>query len=481
MASKGKETETSSALRCRNNQTKKTETLREIHKLAVQIQALEGEKGTHIYSKRNDFYADFRQLEETDSKQTSERKTEGIKLRQQLDKISHMVKRFQRELRDVKPTPEFVTKLKSIMEDIESTINTFKEQQRSKYEELMKEERTTSQELHALEKRFESWSQVPDPPTSSRVASSRPPASARDVTKDLPPEVAQFEKFLQQSGGVRGGWDEYDHQTFLKFRSRYKGKIVFVDHLKPALPTRTEAEIREHEVWYEEYLFLNDVKKDSIKKWRMQKEEHKDEVIIRAQEDVSMAMQSHDPSTLDEQTQAERHEKLVQLNAWKVQKELEKAQESERKLREELNLKRKKEEDRKRQLAIKAQVEENRRQREEEEEFLRRQKEMWEEEETERKRQISAREIAKFRERDLNAVHQKVQKEKEQKELEREKERRLERIKQQVEAGVTRDPSRLIKPTQGWKQRLKEIGPSGSGPVLQIPHRAVPSWRQGMH
>ena len=41
----------------------------------------------------------------------------------------------------------------------------------------------------------------------------------------------------------------------------------------------------------------------------------------------------------------------------------------------------------------------------------------------------------------------------------------------QVEAGVTRDPNRLIKPTQGWKQRLKEIGPSGSGPVLHMPHR----------
>jgi len=29
-----------------------------------------------------------------------------IKLKQQLEKISHMVKRFHKELRDVKPTPE---------------------------------------------------------------------------------------------------------------------------------------------------------------------------------------------------------------------------------------------------------------------------------------------------------------------------------------------------------------------------------------
>lgn len=31
-----------------------------------------------------------------------------------------------------------------------------------------------------------------------------------------------FQKFVEQNGGVRGGWDEYDHQTFLKFRQRYQ-------------------------------------------------------------------------------------------------------------------------------------------------------------------------------------------------------------------------------------------------------------------
>lgn len=31
-----------------------------------------------------------------------------------------------------------------------------------------------------------------------------------------------FQKFLEETGGIRGGWDEYDHGTFLKFRNRYK-------------------------------------------------------------------------------------------------------------------------------------------------------------------------------------------------------------------------------------------------------------------
>ena len=51
-----------------------------------------------------------------------------------------------------------------------------------------------------------------------------------------------------------------------------QGKPVFLNHVLPAIPTRTEEEIREHEEWYQEYLFLNETKKDAIKKWKEKKE-----------------------------------------------------------------------------------------------------------------------------------------------------------------------------------------------------------------
>lgn len=42
----------------------------------------------------------------------------------------------------------------------------------------------------------------------------------------------------------------------------------------------------------------------------------------------------------------------------------------------------------------------------------------------------------------------------------------------QVEVKVSRDPSRLYKLTEGWKERNKQQGPSGdAGPVLHMPHR----------
>ena len=65
-----------------------------------------------------------------------------------------------------------------------------------RYEELLRVERTLHQELQALEQKFEAWAQMTDGPSALMHRSATPQcplASARDITKDLPPEVATFE------------------------------------------------------------------------------------------------------------------------------------------------------------------------------------------------------------------------------------------------------------------------------------------------
>ena len=58
----------------------------------------------------------------------------------------------------------------------------------------MKEERLATQEMLVMDKRIESWSQLTPAVPSARFVKSAPElASARDITKDLPPEVAAFE------------------------------------------------------------------------------------------------------------------------------------------------------------------------------------------------------------------------------------------------------------------------------------------------
>lgn len=83
------------------------------------------------------------------------------------------------------------------------------------YEELCKAERICWLEICALEKKVEAWTLgvaagLQDPPPSAKVH------LVQALEDDLPPEVVELEIFLQRTGGRLGGWDQYDHQIFLK-------------------------------------------------------------------------------------------------------------------------------------------------------------------------------------------------------------------------------------------------------------------------
>ncbi|XP_070542231.1 coiled-coil domain-containing protein 112-like isoform X2 [Ptychodera flava] len=471
------------AAKSKTEKSKKMQLLKEIEQLEQKIAGMDREKSTNLYNKRSDFRKEFCGLEELEFKFNSERRAEKAKLKQQIDKMRGSVRKFQRELKDIKPTPEFVEKLKETMEDIESIINAFKDRQREIYESLMREELTAMQEITALEKRFETWSQVPaiavDGKTTSR---SKPLSSARSVTADLPPEVAAFERFLTQTGGHRGGWDEYDHQTFLKFRNRHKGRSAFINTAYNALPGRTVDDVKKHESWYQEYLSMLDKKKQAIQKWRELKENEKEDLIMKAEEDdeEAAAEQEEKQRLKAQKLEEERLERLEKLNAWKVQKELEKAQEEERRMEEELQKAREKERDRKRQIALKAQVREFAKQKKAEVEVRDRELEMMREIEREEKKRFSAAERARFLERDYRRLEEKQAKEKAKEEAERQKQKKLERLKGQVQVQVARDPSRLYQLTEGWKERQKDTSSGGAVPVMKMPHRAVPSWRSDL-
>ena len=51
-----------------------------------------------------------------------------------------------------------------------------------------------------------------------------------------------------------------------------QGKPTFLRELISHLPTKTEDEIKDHEKWFQEYLNLNDIKKEAIQRWKEKKE-----------------------------------------------------------------------------------------------------------------------------------------------------------------------------------------------------------------
>ncbi|KAJ7348751.1 hypothetical protein OS493_039277 [Desmophyllum pertusum] len=91
----------------RTQQQKNSEFVDKLEQLEQKISALEKDRNTPLYSRRSEFRKDYCELEELDLKGTNDRKTEKHKLKQQLGKIRSNVNKFQRDLQDVKPSPEF--------------------------------------------------------------------------------------------------------------------------------------------------------------------------------------------------------------------------------------------------------------------------------------------------------------------------------------------------------------------------------------
>lgn len=125
------------------------------------------------------------------------------------------------------------------------------------FEELLKEERTCWQEICAFEKKIDAWS------FSLKKDSEFPRLCLdRKGNEDLPAEVTALEIFLQQNGGQLGGWDQYDHQSFLKVWTKHGGKPPYRSEVKLYLPDKTEEDIRLHEAWYLELRHLQEKKKE---------------------------------------------------------------------------------------------------------------------------------------------------------------------------------------------------------------------------
>uniref|UniRef100_A0A9J8ASS8 Coiled-coil domain containing 112 n=1 Tax=Cyprinus carpio carpio TaxID=630221 RepID=A0A9J8ASS8_CYPCA len=411
-----------------------------------------------------------------------------MKVQQQLQKLKNGVFRFQEQLMDVRPSPDVIDKLKETMTDIENSISVFKDTQHQRYEicfcrdvlsrsflsntrlssfeELLKEERTFSQEICAFEKKMDSWSL----PVKAEVR--RPRSDEKSDWRNLPPELTALQTFLQQTGGRHGGWDEFDHHSFLKVWTKHGGKPSFRREARLYLPGRTEEDVRLHEEWFVELRRLQERQREAIRKWRASKRrEHE------LQRDRDEEPQEDEARRLLKQEE-QRREESERLEAWRRHRTQQREEERQQRLRDQILQRRRAQEERRRQLELKLLVEAHARQKKEQEELRLLEEEAQEQAERQERQRQAAEGIRRFQERDSRRLEEKLQEKQSKEEEQSERLRTLDKLKEKVEAEVSRDPSRLWKLTKVWEERTKEIGPSGTGPMFQIFRRAVPSWRQ---
>ncbi|XP_048359910.1 coiled-coil domain-containing protein 112 isoform X2 [Sphaerodactylus townsendi] len=429
-------------------QIKKAEFIREGEKLKTQLMNIEKDKNSLLFNKKSDFRMEFSTLEELEYKLTKNRKE------------------------------EIVDRLKEIMEETENAINNFKEEQRKIYEELIRQEKTSTNELNGLERKIERWT-LGTSETKKHFNQGTVPVD-KEIQNHLSNEILELERFLQQTGGKYGGWYEYDHQIFLKLWTKHKGKPSYIEEARDYFPEKTEKDIQQHEKWYQEFLILEAKKKESIKKWKTKKTQEREKILAPKEFPKKAHSSDLQREAQKQKAENERKKHLEDLEKWKRQKAIEHAMKQAARLKEEEEKEKKMQRERQRQFQMKLLLEEYSRKKKEQEELVRLEKKTIEEAEREERKRTAAEEILKFQERDLHKLELQIL-EKQMKEAEKtEKEKRLSKLREKVEINVPRDPCRLYKPTKVWEERTKEIGPMGAEPLMHIPHRAVPTWRQGL-
>ena len=317
----------------------------------------------HVLHAHISFYLDFHPFHPYLFRLATQRDQEYKKIVEQLHRIRANVKLFQDVLQSGAEAFEqsFVERLKTQMELAESTILTFKREQREVFEQLVQSEKTLSREVAAYVAKFESWTSAQGERTarpgtrgtpskrgsgSSHTATtkaialsgaSEAAAAQKACPTTVPAEVHAFDRYAAAQGH-KGGWEEYDHRVFLGLRKKFRAAPQFIDAVVEALPGLTHADVVEHEQWYDEYVFLLEAKKAAITRWRSEKEEQRQAQLRQADDNLNdggTSVQSSDlgRTGLDDKAaaamafraqsekeleQQERAEKKAQIAQWRA-------------------------------------------------------------------------------------------------------------------------------------------------------------------
>ncbi|KAM4638757.1 LOW QUALITY PROTEIN: coiled-coil domain-containing protein 112 [Amazona ochrocephala] len=167
-----------------NAQAKKIEFLRTAENLKTQLANLDKDKNVCICNRKSDFRIEYSILEGLEQSLTVSRKTEKAKILQQLSKIKD-VKRLQHQLKYMKPTPEFVDKLKEMMEEVENAIHAFKEESIKRWNEKQQQEKHRNlKEKKKSEKMLKEESQQHEEAQKQKAAEERKRQAAMEAWKE---------------------------------------------------------------------------------------------------------------------------------------------------------------------------------------------------------------------------------------------------------------------------------------------------------
>ncbi|KAJ3127132.1 hypothetical protein HK100_009907 [Physocladia obscura] len=366
------------------------------------------------------------------------------------------------------------------MESVEDDIKAFQEITREKIEALILEEKNISQELQlqndrisSIETKSNGLFDIPEVEVNNRTDENLALRDPKIVSEsDSINEIKAFQDYLLLYGGYNGGWEELSHAAFLKLRQKYgANNSKFLASCATAIPGIGFIEAKKHETWYRKFQVLLQAKKDAIKAWK----EKRAMATVAAEKTIQKTDIYENVSTHKIEVEAETRKKLqAELQAWKEKQKIialeKERKEQELRLKKELKLEMWREKNENLKIRVTEYTQEKALQ-----EAI--QKQLVEESRKMRSlanAAIAKGEFARLKQKDLELVERKKMRELEQKKAASEKEERLQKLRATVNIESKADPSRVLKPTKVFENRINaetEENPAGKFQTLPIPKR----------
>ena len=295
--------------------------------------------------------AEVPDAEESARKMSLSRKDEAAVLFAQLQAVKENVASLRSLIESRGTGPEYVDSLRNTMDSVENEIYSVRQGHHMAFVALSSEEEQLNRAVASMEAEIVQWLSSDAEGASSKGAGRPATASARLGTSgaqytpgkskvaamisqpQLPPEVVAVDRILREEGGSTGGWDDGDHERFLRYRTMFKGQPhVYCAKTAEDLIDHDVASVERHDLWYERYLKLLEEKKAAIRSWRTTKTSHT--LTDQTQLDSSPSKR---PDTAVEGRrrsageQMERERQKEQIRQWKEEKAREAAEAEEKK------------------------------------------------------------------------------------------------------------------------------------------------------
>lgn len=382
-----------------------------------------------------------------------------------IDQVKRLTNEFCEAVLTPDESEEYVPRLRKLMDDVEDQLIRFKSRQRQKYLRLGEEAKMLDSELATVLSRFDGKWEHGQPKKARLPGAPRANKAKSTVKKEvdssgLPPKIADIQNWIDRHGGVAGGWDDRDHQMFLKIKVQAPNIRTLVQRCVTEIPDQTGGTVTAHLQWYEKYLEMFDKKKELIREWKEEREAARRKAAEKEAEEEEKALREEQAKAKKTGDEQERLDKATRVREWKAAKA---AEEKQKKLADERRREQARERAQKKHSEERSRLKRVVNQYHKEQEAEERRKEAEEaarkvseqEEELQRKQEMK-RIFKKQQEAIKQAREKRRQQELEQRMLDQKKAMMIEDSRPKQVDRISRNPSRLTQETAAQKKRREE-------------------------